>query len=123
MDMKLILDLHDRFLQGKMTEIEHKINFLEKDQRQDEANLYKARRNVFDIFHKMANASRKQGKNALEAYRRHLMVIPQNWIEARKQAIQFGDNHRQAVEDMKLSALKEIVQQLSDIMGEGGQGQ
>ncbi len=123
MDMKLILDLHDRFLQGKMAEIEHKINFLEKDQRQDEANLYKARRNVFDIFRKMANASRKQGENALEAYRRHLMVIPQNWIEARKQAVQFGDDHRQAVEDMKLSALKEIVQQLSDIMGEGGQGQ
>ncbi len=123
MNMKLILDLHDRFLQGKMAEIEHKIAFLVKDQRQDEANLYKARRNVFDIFHKMVHVSRKQGENALGAYRNHLMVIPQSWMEARKQAVQFGDNHRQAVEDMKLSALEEIVQQLSATMGEGGQGQ
>lgn len=123
MDMKLILDLHDRFLQGKMAETEHKIAFLAKDQRQDEANLYKARRNVFDIFHKMVHASRKQGDNALEAYRGHLAVIPQSWAEARKQAVQFGDHHRQAVEDMKLSALKEIVQQLHDTMGEGGEEQ
>jgi hypothetical protein len=123
MDIKLILDLHDRFLLVKMEETEHKIAFLEEDQRQDEANLYKARRNVFDIFRKMAAASRKQGEKAVETYRGHLTVIPQNWVEARKQAVQYGDNHRQAVEDMKLSALKEIVQHLNDTMGERGEEQ
>jgi hypothetical protein len=123
MDMKLILDLHDRFLLGKMEEIEHKIAYLEGDQRQDEANLYKARRNVYDIFRKMAAVSRKQGEKAVETYRRHLTVIPQSWMEARKQAVQFGDGRRQAVEDMKLSALKEIVQHLNDTVGEGGEDQ
>jgi hypothetical protein len=123
MDIKLILDLHDRFLLVKMEETEHKIAFLEGDQRQDEANLYKARRNVFEIFRKMAAVSRKQGDKAVETYRRHLTVIPQNWVEARKQAVQFGDNHRQAVEDMKLEALKEIVHHLNDTMGEGGEEQ
>ncbi len=123
MDIKLILDLQDRFLLGKMEEMEHKIAFLVKDLRQDEANLYKARRNVYDIFRKMAAVSRKQGENAVETYRKHLTNIPQSWMEARKQAMQFGDNHRLAVEDMKLSALKEIVQHLNDTMGEGREEQ
>ena len=124
MDTKLILDLHGRFLQGKMEETRQKIAFLEKDQRQDEANLYKARRNVFDIFHKMLGASlRKQGEGALEAYQGHLDAIPQSWIEARKQAVEHGDIHRQAVEDMKLSAVKEIVQQLHGITEKGGRQQ
>ena len=123
MDMKLVLDLHDWFLKGKVEELEHKIAFLEGDLRKDEANLYKARRNVFDIFRKMAVVSRKQGENAVDAYRRHLTVIPQNWVEAREEAIKHGDAHRLAVEDMKLSALHEIVQHLMATMGEGGQGQ
>jgi hypothetical protein len=119
MDMKLILDLHDWFLKMKIEEAEHKITFLAKDQRQDEANLFKARRNVFEIFRKMLAVSRKQGEGALEAYQKHLTVIPQSWIEARKEAAHFGDSHRQAVEDVKLSALHEIVQHLNDTMGEG----
>ena len=123
MDVKLVLDLHDWFLKGKIEESEHKIDFLVKDQRQDEANLYKARRNVYDIFRKMAAVSRKQGEKAVDAYRRHLAVIPQNWMEARKEALQFGDHHRLAVEDMKLTALSEIIQQLNDTMGEGGDEQ
>ncbi len=123
MDIKLILDLHDRFMMGKMAEIEHKISFLEKDQRQDEANLYKARRNVFDVFRKMLAASRKKEDKALESYRNYLIMIPKNWMEAREQAISYGDINRQTVEDMKLSAHKEIVQHLSDTTGEGGQEQ
>lgn len=123
MDIKLILDLHDWFLKGKIEETEHKIAFLVQDQRQDEANLLKARRNVFDIYRKMIAASRKQGEKALDAYRKHLTVIPRNWMEARKEAIQFGDHHRLAVEDIKLSALAEIVQHLNDTMGEGGEEQ
>lgn len=123
MDMKLVLDLHDQFLMEKKEETEHKIAFLEKDQRQDEANLLKARRNVFEIFHKMLLVSKRQGENAMQAYRGHLKQIPQNWLEARRQAAQFGDAHRQAVEDMKLSALVEIARQLEDAMGEGGQMQ
>ena len=122
MDMKLVFDLHDWFLKGKMEEMDYKIAFLAGDLRQDEANLYKARRNVYDIFRKMAAVSRKQGDYAVEAYRKHLTVIPQNLVEARNQAIQFGDVRRLAVEDMKLSALNEIVQHLNDTMGEGGQG-
>lgn len=123
MDIKLVLDLHDWFLKGKIEETEHKIDFLIKDQRQDEANLYKARRNVFDIFRKMAAVSRKQGEKAVDAYRRHLTVIPRNWMEARKEATQFGDHHRLAVEDMKLTALSEIIHHLNDTMGEGGEEQ
>ena len=123
MDINLILDLQDWFLKGKIEETEHKVAFLVKDQRQDEANLFKARRNVFDIYRKMIAVSRKQGERALEEYRKHLTVIPQNWIEARKEAVQFGDHHRQAVEDIKLSALKEIVQHLNDTMGEGREEQ
>ncbi len=123
MDIKLILDLHDRFMMGKMAEIEHKISFLEKDQRQDEANLYKARRNVFDVFRKMLAASRKKEEEALSCYRNYLTIIPKNWMEAREQAISYGDINRQTVEDMKLSAHKEIVQHLSDTTGEGGQEQ
>ncbi len=123
MDMKLILDLHDRFLSGKITEMEHKIAFLQEDQRQDEANLYKARRNVYDVFRKMLAASRKKGEEAVQAYRYYLTVIPQNWMEARKQAVQFGDARRLAVEDMKLSAFQEIARHLGDTMGERGQGQ
>lgn len=122
MDIKTVLDLHDRFLQGKMAETEHKIAFLQKDQRQDEANLHKARRNVYDIFRKMLAASRPKGEDAVQTYRNYLNSIPQNWIEARKQAVQYGDVHRQAVEDMKLSALQEITQHLDETMGERRQG-
>jgi len=121
MEAKLILDLHDWFLTEKIAEMEHKISFLEGDQRQDEANLFKARRNVFDIFHKMLLVSRKKGEDAVKAYRSHLTIIPQNWVESRKQAEQFGDARRLAVEDMKLSTLHVIVQHLNDTMGEGRQ--
>ena len=122
MDMKLKLDLHEQFLLKRKEEMEHKIAFLQKDQRQDEANLYKARRNVFDVFRKMLAVSRKKGEDAAQAYRYYLAVIPENWMEARKQAVQFGDVHRQTVEDMKLSAFQEIAQHVNDTMGEGGQG-
>ena len=123
MDIKLVFDLHDWFLKGKMEEMDHKIAFLVEDQRQDEANLNKARKNVYEIFRKMAAASRKQGDNAVEAYRKHLTNIPKNWEAARQQAMQHDDAHRRAVEDMKLSALNEIVKHLNDTMGEGGNGQ
>ena len=123
MDMKLILDLHDQFLSRKMEELEHKIGFLTADQRKDEANLYKAKRNVYDIFRKMAKVSRREGEEAVSAYQKHLRVIPQNWYAAREEAVKHGDVQKQTVEDMKLDALKDILQHLRDTMGERGDEQ
>ncbi len=120
MDVKLILDLHDQFLTKKMEELEHKIGFLTTDQRKDEANLCKVKRNVYDIFRKMVSASRKDGEGAIKAYQGYLQAIPQSWHAAREQAVKHGDVQKQTVEDMKLAALKEILQHLKDTMGEGG---
>jgi len=120
MDIKLILDLHDQFLGRKLEELEHKISFLTTDQRKDEANLFKAKRNVYDIFRKMVTASRMEGDGSIKAYQRYLQSIPQNWYAAKEKAVKHGDVEKQTVEDMKLTALSEIIQHLKDTMGERG---
>ena len=120
MDVKLILDLHDQFLGRKLEELEHKISFLTTDQRKDEANLFKAKRNVYDIFRKMVIASRKEGDGSIKAYQGYLHSIPQNWYIAKEQAVKHGDVEKQTVEDMKLTALNEITQHLKDTIGERG---
>ena len=118
MDMELIMSLHDRLLLDKKAETELQIARLEKEFRQDEANLMKVRRNVLEVFRTLMKISRKEGEGAVTAYRVLMEKVTQEWSNTRELAASHQDIQRLAVEDMKWTAYQEVIKNL-DALEEG----
>ncbi len=119
MNMELIIALHDRALAKKQEETELHIARLQQDLRQDEANLLKARRNVYGHFRTALQAYKRQGEGAVEKYRELMQKIFQSWSEAKDLAALHQDAQRLAVEETKLGAWREAMALLDDQTGEG----
>lgn len=115
MDMELILSLHDRLLQDKKAETELQIARLEKEFRQDEANLMKVRRNVLEVFRTLLRISRKEGEGAVTAYRALMEKVTREWQDARELAVSHQDVQRLAVEDVKWAAYQEVIRNLASL--------
>jgi hypothetical protein len=113
MDMELILSLHDRLLLDKKAETELQIARLEKEFRQDEANLMKVRRNVLEVFRTLLRISRKEGGASVTAYRALINKVTHEWQEARELAASHQDVQRLAVEDVKWAAFQEVLKNLN----------
>lgn len=109
MDVELILSRHDRVLADKKAEAELQIAKLEKEFRQDEANLMKVRRNVLEIFRTLLRVSRKEGEGAPASYRALLEKVTAEWHDARELARTHQDAERLAVEDVKWAAYQEAL--------------
>ena len=117
MNTNLVVAQHERLLVQKQEETEVHIARLQKDQRQDEANLLKARRNVFGNFRSALLAHAKQGDGAIERYREILQKIHDSWCEAKDLAAKHNDVQRTAVEEIKLAAWKETIDLLDEKAG------
>lgn len=120
MSMELVLDRHAEVLRKKQEEAASKIAFLEKDGRQDEADLYKAKRNLYAYFMGTLENSRKESGNVLAAYRGRLSHLASIWEKALEKADRHGEYYRQAVEEMKLQALREAMRLLKEQLEQEG---
>lgn len=91
------------------------IGQLEKEDRQDEADLEKIRRNVYGICASLANAdaalARKAADPAAEFEGRHrqrLQSFPEPWRQKREKAAAHGDVIAATIEETKLNTIARI---------------
>lgn len=94
---------------------EEQIRLLEGEGRQDEANLEKVRRNVYDIFTALANADAAQARkeaDPAEAFGRlhaiRLDRFPEPWRQRLQKAAAHGDVITQTIEETKLKTAARI---------------
>ncbi len=119
MDVELITGLHGRALCRRQEEAAARIALLVKDQRQDEANLLKAKRNVYGHLKEALAAFERQGHDVLEKYVELMHQLEAAWTGAAELAARYQDARRLAVEEVKLEALKDAMALLQEETGEG----
>ena len=94
---------------------------LTADDRADEAKFEKIRANVFEIFGTVLSAGQKTVGNdtaALAFLSGKLEQIPANWAAACDKAEQYGDEKALHIERLKLDAVREIREKLTELMEE-----
>ncbi len=119
MDVELIVSLHSRALFRRQEEVAARIALLTKDQRQDEANLLKAKRNVYGNLGDALAAFGRQGHDVLNRYEELMQHLDAVWNEAAELAARYQDARRLAVEEVKLEALKDVMALLREETREG----
>ena len=94
---------------------DEQIRTLAGEGRQDEANLEKIRRNVYDIFTALANADAAQARkesDPAEAFQRIHTVrfdrFPEPWRQRQQKAAAHGDVVTQTIEETKLKTVARI---------------
>ena len=94
---------------------DEQIRSLETEGRQDEANLEKIRRNVYDIFTALANADAAQARkesDPAEAFQRIHTVrfdrFPEPWRQRLEKAATHGDVVTQTIEETKLKTVARL---------------
>ena len=88
---------------------------LSGDQREDEAVFAKIQGNVFDIFQSVFSAAVKiagqDDEKVVQFFMTKLKKIPQNWRSAREKALQYGQDGKAHIEQVKLDAALRIEQE------------
>lgn len=94
---------------------DEQIRTLAGEGRQDEANLEKIRRNVYDIFTALANADAVQARkesDPAEAFQRLHTIrfdrFPEPWRQRQQKAAAHGDVVTQTIEETKLKTVAAI---------------
>ena len=102
-------------LDAAKTHSDEQIRRLAGEGRQDEANLEKIRRNVYDIFTALANADAAQARKVsdpAEAFQRIHTVrfdrFPESWRQRQQKAAAHGDVVTQTIEETKLKTVARI---------------
>lgn len=102
------------YISGLVAEYQHQAEILKSDERKDEANLYKIRMNICDIFYKMIDAADKkvaamklvkeeeQNKAFYDEYLNFFEMIPQNWKVNQELAQKHNDVIVVKTEEVKL---------------------
>ena len=97
------------------TQTEEKEYRLRDDNRDDEALIEKIKANIVDVFLSVLNVSYQQSRQAdgdekdlIEKFNKFFEVIPENWIESKKQAEERGDFEIIYKEDAKIAMAKLI---------------
>lgn len=81
------------------------------DCREDEAVFAKIKCNVYELFFSVFQAFQKHASSPEEAgqlFERKLQEIPNQWVNAHKNAINHHDSEKAYLEELKLDTAKEI---------------
>ena len=98
------------FLDERKQAVTAEIESLTADGRKDEANILKARLNVYDISKAVFNAAVKQGAAPVEkAFPSSFEKITAPWRASLEQAKAHGDDRKLLIEEAKLAAVDEIT--------------
>lgn len=109
-----------RYLQALDNARQHtakQIATLEKDERQDEADLEKVRQNVYGIFEALAKADANEARKTDDAaavfaklHTQRFETFPEPWRKRLETAVAHGDIITQTIEKTKLDTVREIWQ-------------
>ncbi|MBO4653678.1 MAG: hypothetical protein J5649_10225 [Lachnospiraceae bacterium] len=97
------------FLEKRKMAVQADIQALSAEGRSDEANILKAKFNVYDIGKAVFGASAKQAGDAVDtAFPAAFKKITDTWQISLDQAKAHGDDRKVLIEEAKLSAVYEI---------------
>ena len=95
---------------------------LANDERKDEAVLQKIRANVFEIFIAISTVAQKQSPDApINFITDRIERICKPWEESLSQAKLHSDYTKITIEEIKITAIKEIQEKLAQIKEEASQ--
>lgn len=103
------------FLDKKKEETMEESRRLEKEERKDESNTLKAKANIYDIFKTVWNAveGMTQSEEELERlFVTKIQAISTPWEKSLEAAKKHDDVEKIVIEEAKLSAVREIKEQL-----------
>lgn len=109
--MKETYTQFEAYLTGNMAQCDKEIESLNKDFRNDEADIVKIRKNIFDIFLKMFRMAVANGKDDEEVkgwFLEKAETIPANWKLSLEAARAHNDTRKLLEEETKLKAIEEI---------------
>ena len=101
-------------IKEKKQECTNRISTLIQDSRQDEANLVKAKLNIYEVFETLYHATKKQAKNEEEfiiMYQKRFEIIPESWKTRLKLAREYDDVSTIIIEEIKLGVVEELQEQ------------
>lgn len=101
----------ESYITDNMAQCDREIESLNKDFRNDEADIVKIRKNIFDIFLKMFRMAMANGKDDKEVkawFLKRVEVIPANWKSSLVAARAHNDTRKILEEETKLKAIEEI---------------
>lgn len=107
------------FLKEKEENLKKRIEDLQKEGCEDEANLGKIRLNIVEIFHKMFNISLSDNPEKLsEKYLGFFQKITKPWLINKEKALEFGDETEAIIEEIKIQEAEELKKQFKDCFGQ-----
>ncbi len=109
-------DFHG-FLEGRKQSVASDIEALSAEGRTDEANILKAKFNVYDIAKSVFDTTVRQSPDTVAtAFPALFSRITGSWSAALKTAKEHGDDRRVLVEEAKLSAVAEITNRFAALL-------
>ena len=105
------------FLDERKASVLEDIQALSADGRNDEANILKAKANVYDICKAVFNAAEKQSAGAAEtAFPALFDKITSPWKASLELAKEHSDDRKVLIEEAKLSAVTEISGKFAELI-------
>ena len=98
-------------IKEKKQECINLISNLSKESRQDEANLEKAKLNIYEVFETLYHATKKQAKSDEEflvLYQKRFETIPESWRTRLRLAREHDDVATAVIEEIKLGVVEEL---------------
>ncbi|MBQ3551825.1 MAG: hypothetical protein IJA35_01520 [Clostridia bacterium] len=106
----------------KMAEISERIDQLSAQDRNEEANMLKAAKNIYGIFSQLldtAEAQRDTDEKRLALYYSYLDSISAPWKKSLEIAKERGDFKKLAIEEQKLKAFYDVCRMVDAAASEG----
>lgn len=112
--MKGKINLFHEYLNKQKEECLSQAKSCMEDDRKDEGIFLKAKANIFEVFDTMLRVSEKSAKSEEEleaAFIKKTETIPSSWKVSYEKAKEFNDIDKMMMEETKLLAVKELVEE------------
>lgn len=99
--------------------MQHMIDELVRDERQDEARVYRASLNIYDIMATLVKTAKNKSKGDSEILKEefHLLAarIPSSWKVSLEKAKEHEDFEKVMMEEAKLKVADEVIEKFDSI--------
>ena len=105
------------YLTKKIEEGKGRIASLSADGRMDDANLEKAHTNIYNVCKTVSQALINRPGAGIPAVRSQFVRFNETWGAALEKAKQHGNANAVAVEEVKLTALADVIARFNEVTG------
>lgn len=107
------------FLDEGKKQMQRKIDELVADERQDEARVYRASLNIYDIMETLLNTSKKMADNGESLFKEefHKLVtrVTASWKVSLEKAKEYDDYEKVMIEEAKLGVVDSVVKKFDEL--------